>query len=445
MKEEKELELSVDKIYNLPEFQIVRYKEYYLAVAVNLARWLVLENDVQFNILNALINKASIADVLEKYEEYQDDVVLILTQIEATRIDSLNPKSVFSNTRLHLHLTNQCNLHCPHCYMESGKGYDNELSTEEIKELCRNFKSIGGTDVSLTGGEPTTRSDFFDIVEYISELGMKVSVFTNGFFWNEEKVNRFAKWNIEGVQISIDGFDESSNATVRGKGVFDRALNAVDLFVKKHIYVKIAITAPYEIMKEHQAEYISFSKGLIEKYGSDSLEVNFSFFFMPGREISADKITIIKDEYYKLVNEVVTAVYGDTSEDSFVSNISDCIYDSCGYGGLNVMANGDFYFCDRIPDVNKSGNIRDMSITEIRKLMQIAEQAGRIDNFKPCKTCALKYICGGGCRAEYFKQFTETEDITAVDFEKIEPRKCDQQNKEKFYDLMVRTYERFYC
>ena len=445
MEEEKELELSVEKAYDLPEFQIVRYKEYYLAIAVCIARWIVLENDVQLNILNALINKATIADILERYEEYQDDVVAVLTQIEATQIETLEPKSVFRNTRLHLHLTNKCNLHCPHCYMESGKAYNDELSTEEIKKLCRNFKSIGGTDISLTGGEPTVRADFLDIVEYISELGMKVSVFSNGFFWNEKMVARFAKCNIEGVQISIDGYDEQSNSIIRGKGVFERALNAINLFVKYHIYVKVAVTAPYDIIKEHQAEYISFSKGLIDKYGNDSLEINYSYFFMQGRELGADRIKEIKDEYYNLVDEVVKSIYGDISEDSFVSNISDCIYDSCGYGGLNIMANGDFYFCDRIPDVNKSGNIRNMSITEICKLMNIAERAGKIDNFKPCGTCALKYICGGGCRAEYFKQFTQVEDITAVNFGEIEPRKCEQENKEKFYELMLRTYERFYC
>lgn len=69
-------------------------------------------------------------------------------------------------------------------------------------------------------------------------------------------------------------------------------------------------------------------------------------------------ISKIKDEYYKFVDEVVTSVYGEIEEDAFVSDLTDRIQDSCGYGGSNVMANGDFYFCDRIPDVNKSGNIR---------------------------------------------------------------------------------------
>lgn len=445
MDEEKEVELSMDKVYALPTFQLIQHKDCYLAVVADLARWLVLKNDEQLRILIALINGSSIGEILAEFNDSQENILDLLTQIEATGIEMLQKKSVFSNTRLHLHLTNQCNLRCPHCYMESGVAYDNELTTEEIKKLCANFQNVGGTHVSLTGGEPTIRSDLLEIIEYIHRLGMKASVFSNGILWNQEKVQRISACDIEGVQISVDGYDESSNSVVRGPRVFERALKAIDLFITHRIYVKIAVTAPYEILKDHQSEYVAFFKALIEKYGHDVLEINFSYFFMPGRELDVDKIEKNKDEYYKLVDQVVTSIYGDITEDSFVSNIINGVYDSCGYGGLNVMANGDFYFCDRIPDVKKAGNIRSMPFHEIYRRMKIAEEMGKIDYFSPCGSCELKYICGGGCRAEYFKEFTETEDITQVNHKKIQPRKCDKKTKEKFYELMTKTYERFYC
>lgn len=445
MNEEKEIELSTDKVYTLPTLRLIQHKDYYLAIATDLARWLVLKNDKQLHILNALIDGSSIEDVLDKFRNSQEDVLDVLTQIEATGIETLQKKSIFSNTRLHLHLTNQCNLRCPHCYMASGVAFDDELTTKEIKDLCANFRSVGGTHVSLTGGEPTIRSDFLEIVEYIHHLGMKSSVFSNGILWDEERVQRISTYNIEGVQISVDGYDEPTNSVVRGPGVFEQALKAIDLLISHRIYVKIAVTAPYEILKDHQSEYVSFFKGLIEKYGYDALEVNFSYFFMPGRKLGVGKIEEIKDEYYKLVDQVVVSIYGDISEDSFVSNIIDGVYDSCGYGGLNIMANGDFYFCDRIPDVKKVGNIRNMPFSEIYRQMKIAEEMGKIDYFRPCGSCELKYICGGGCRAEYFKDFTETEDIVHINHKNIRPRHCDSKTKEKFYELMTKTYERFYC
>ena len=445
MDEEREVDLPLDKTYQLPKFTFINYNGVTLAIAPEIARWIVADNESQVAIMKDLIKGFSLGDLLEKYGESQDDIVSVLTQIEATGIETFEPKSVFQNTRLHLHLTNRCNMKCPHCYMESGIPYEDELSTEEIKNLCLNFKQIGGTDVSLTGGEPTTRADFFEIVEYLSSIGLRVSIFTNGLFWNESRVKRLALSDIEGVQISIDGYDEESNSVIRGKGAFDKALNAVDEFIKSGIYVKIAVTAPYELIKDNSDKYVEFSRRTLSKYGEEALEFNYSYFFMPGRELDSNAIKEQKTEYFNLVETVAKAVYGDQDEDSFVTNLIDGVYDSCGYGGLNVMANGDFYFCDRIPDVNKSGNVRNIPFDEIAELMKLAERMGKIDNFKPCNTCELKYICGGGCRAEFFRDFTTVSDIKDIDFEKISPRNCGKENKEKIYDLMIRTYERFYC
>lgn len=445
MDEEREAELSLDKVYSLPHFDYVEYGEYRLAIASEFAKWIVLENDNQYEVLKMLVNSKDIQAVLLRFEDHQEDVISVLTQIEAKQLESTQANSVFNNTRLHLHLTNKCNLHCPHCYMNSGAAYTDELTTEEIKTLCNNFRNHGGTNVSLTGGEPTSRSDFLEIAEYISSIGMNVSVFTNGFSWDEGMVDRFSKLSIEGVQVSVDGYNEVSNAVIRGKGVFERALKTIDLFVKHHIYVKIAVTAPYEIIREHQADYVSFSKSLIDKYGYDAIEINYSYFFMPGRELSADKITDLKDEYYRLVDEVVNSVYEDNEVESFVLNVTDCIQDSCGYGGLNVMANGDFYFCDRIPDVKKSGNIRDLPFNKVYSLMKTAEEAGKINHFKPCGSCELRYICGGGCRIEHFKRFAQIEDVANIDYEIIPPRECSLSHKEKIYELMIKTNERFFC
>lgn len=445
MEEEKEVEVSEAKVYHLPAFQIVKYKGQYLAIAAELATWLVLQNEIQLSIFKMLQKNAPVGEIIREYETCQEDIAYVLTQIEAKRIETAAPKSVFSNTKLHLHVTNQCNMRCPHCYMKSGKSHDDELSTDEIKSLCDQFYHADGTDVFLTGGEPTVRPDFFELVEYISRLGMKVSIYSNGLFWNEKRVKRLAAQNVDCIQISIDGYDEWSNSIVRGKNAFERALNAVALFVKYHIFVKIAVTPPYDLIRTHPEKYIRFSKHLLEKYGKEAIQIDYSYFLMPGRNLSAEVVAARKAEYYTLVDQVVTGIYGDTSEDSFVYNISEGICDSCGYGGLNVMSNGDFYFCDRIPDIAKIGNIRDISFKEIRTLMDAAQRAGKIDNFKPCNACELKYICGGGCRAEHFRQFTQLKDITHINFDCIDPRTCSQEDKEKFYELMLKTNERFFC
>ena len=440
---EKEKELSLDKTYKLDDYKLINYKEVCFAIWVEIAKWIVLFNESQAEILSLLKEGKSLESIigLQKYTE--EDFVWVLTQLEAKNIEFTKTKSIFNNKKLHLHLTNKCNMKCPHCYMESGKAYENELTTEQIKKLCEDFAEFGGTDISLTGGEPTIRDDFFEIVEFSTKLGIKISIFTNGTLWTEEMVGKLSHCLLDGVQISIDGYDEETNAKIRGKGSFEKALNAVELFVKHKTKVKIAITAPYETAKLGKEKYIAFSKGLIEKYGEEAIDINYSYFFMPGRNLSKEQVEKQKKEYYDIIDSIVCGVYGDLSENTFVDNlVDDAIFDSCGYGGLNVMANGDFYFCDRIPDVSKAGNITKMPFPEIFRLMKLAEESGRIDNFKPCCSCELKYICGGGCRAEYFRDFTKINDVENIDFSLIQPRICTE--KDRIYDLMLRTNERFF-
>lgn len=108
------------------------------------------------------------------------------------------------------------------------------------------------------------------------------------------------------------------------------------------------------------------------------------------------------------------------------------------------MSNGDVYFCDRIPDASKIVNIREIEYDVLFELIKKACNKGLIDNFRPCNKCELKYICGGGCRAEYFREFTLCKDIDSIDFSKINPRKCDSKHKDFIYNLMIKTNKYFY-
>ena len=65
---QKEVEISQNKVYNLPDFTIIEYQEYFLAVAVNFARGLVLTNRLQLDILNMLQKKKSIGEIFELFD-----------------------------------------------------------------------------------------------------------------------------------------------------------------------------------------------------------------------------------------------------------------------------------------------------------------------------------------------------------------------------------------
>lgn len=438
--------IKLEHVYNLPEFTMVEFQNRIIAIAVDLGKWIILENECQREILQQLCDKRSIGEVLSKFPENQKDIIDILTQIEAKHIlKTCKLSSIFQNNRLHLHVTNQCNLRCPHCYMASGVLLEDELTTDEIKKLCFNFHQYGGKYVSLTGGEPRTRKDFFDIVKYISDLGMRVAIYTNGCLWSEIDIQRLSQYNIEGIQISIDGFDEKTNATIRGKGSFERALATLDLIVKYDIKAIVAVTPSFDLLRNNTKNYVCFANELIKKYGREKVRIDFSYGLLPGRNLTKNDILNFKQEYYQLIDKVVRGVYEDAEQTTFVSNIKDdTIFDGCGYGSLNVVANGDFYFCDRLSDAAKIGNIREMRFEKIYDWMKKAEDLAKIDNLKPCAQCELKYICGGGCRAEFFPGLIQMRDFDNIENIEYAPRICTIEEKHKIYDLMVKANKRFY-
>ena len=92
--------------------------------------------------------------------------------------------------------------------MLSGKSNENELTTEQITTLIYNYKTIAkGTRLTISGGEPTIRADFLEIVKYASELGLEIKLLTNGALLTKTIIETLSQY-ISSVQISIDGFSE---------------------------------------------------------------------------------------------------------------------------------------------------------------------------------------------------------------------------------------------
>lgn len=116
-------------------------------------------------------------------------------------MEKLNFKS------LYFEITHFCNQRCRHCYLDGGihnKLY--ELDTNQINGIIKRFNEQGGRFITITGGEPFTRNDIFEILDYIDNLNMKFLVATNCLLLNEEKINRLSQYkNLNGIHTSILG------------------------------------------------------------------------------------------------------------------------------------------------------------------------------------------------------------------------------------------------
>ena len=82
--------------------------------------------------------------------------------------------------------------------------------------------------VNIGGGEPTIRSDFWELVEYATDHHVGVKFSTNGSRITDEVAARLAGSDYVDVQISLDGATAEVNDAVRGAGSYDTAVSAME-------------------------------------------------------------------------------------------------------------------------------------------------------------------------------------------------------------------------
>ena len=122
---------------------------------------------------------------------------------------------------IRLSITDVCNFKCGYCLPNGFKidKSDNRtfLSLEEIKRLAKGLSELGVSKIRLTGGEPTIRKDFYEIVKVIKKNSgiNKTVITTNGY-----KLDKFAEQLVEsgldGINISIDSLDKNKFHKITG-------------------------------------------------------------------------------------------------------------------------------------------------------------------------------------------------------------------------------------
>ena len=141
-------------------------------------------------------------------------------------------------------LTRRCNLRCRHCYTTSADvHFPGELTHEQAMGVLDDLKGFGIPALILSGGEPLSRFDFFELAERAKELQFRhLSLSTNGTLINAENAQRIADLGFDYVGISLDGIGQM-NDWFRGlDGAYDAALTGVRELLKRDVKVGLRFT-----------------------------------------------------------------------------------------------------------------------------------------------------------------------------------------------------------
>lgn len=211
----------------------------------NNCRWLKISKECFELLQESIQNKISVEKLLDSFineddREYFIELIKKLCSFEA--IVSTDKKCK-KEMGIYLVVTNRCNLKCSHCCVDAGKNNKQTdiLSTIDIFSIIDKLKELNPANITVTGGEPLMRDDIFEILKYLSlNYEGKVFLMTNGLLINEDNVKSIIPY-VNHIDISVDGVDEETCSSVRGKGVFNKVLDAVDLLHKNN-FNKISLS-----------------------------------------------------------------------------------------------------------------------------------------------------------------------------------------------------------
>ena len=148
---------------------------------------------------------------------------------------------------IRLSITDVCNFKCGYClpngYQKDKSDNRTFLSLEEVQRLAKGLSELGVSKIRLTGGEPTVRKDFFDIVKILKQnSGIKKTVITTNGYKLDQLVGQIIESGLDGINISIDSLDKNKFHQITGHDRLDEILRGIEKLQKLN-FKKIKINA----------------------------------------------------------------------------------------------------------------------------------------------------------------------------------------------------------
>ncbi|MDB9831607.1 GTP 3',8-cyclase MoaA [Candidatus Pelagibacter sp.] len=138
---------------------------------------------------------------------------------------------------IRLSITDVCNYKCTYCLPQGYKKTTGDtrsfMSTEEISRLAKALSELGVCKIRLTGGEPTVRKDFFNILKDMKQNSNipKVTITTNGYEL-DKIAEQLHEAGLDGINISIDSLNRETFKKLTGHDRLPEILEGIKILQK---------------------------------------------------------------------------------------------------------------------------------------------------------------------------------------------------------------------
>ena len=249
--------------------------------------------------------------------------------------------------------TTGCNASCSYCCERGMAPFSMNVDTAEaIGDYLLRRGNPQGINLTWFGGEPLLNIAVIRrITRVVSpRISFQSSIVTNGLFFNEAMIFEAVKdWNLDHVQITLDGMEQIHNHRkafkIPGVNAFQIIIRNIELLLNQGVNVTVRMNFD----EENFEDIMSLSDFLYEQFGSDNRFSTYSFpIFQSVTSALVDK--------WKSFEMNVMSRFGNESVSfprSFPEN--SCMADD-GYS-IVITPDGKLCLCEQLCDSSFVGSV----------------------------------------------------------------------------------------
>lgn len=388
------------KIYKDVDFQ--QLKNDFIEFLVDLAdrKFVVLgetpeeldANDIEFSY--SLENPKT---MIEDFSQQTDQRVTKSTQDYNFEMNSIKPQL----SGLQFELTSRCNERCIHCYIPNGKkntGHD--MPTSKVCDLLDQYATMGGLQVTMSGGEVLMHKDIGIILRYCRQKDFKISLLTNLIALRDVQIPMLKEVNLSIIQTSLYSMNPEIHDTITTvKGSFTRTKAAIEKLVAADIPVQISCP----VMKVNYKGY----KDILQYAQSLKIKAQTDYIMMAQSDCDTSNLAnrISLEETEELLRDIIEydidyreniltqRPVSDEIEFNFETFIKQPV---CGVGinSCCITENGDVYPCAGW-QAYVLGNVYEQSLQEIWEKSEKINDLRKVTQsaFPKCLKCEARNFC----------------------------------------------------
>lgn len=288
------------------------------------------------------------------------------------------------NKKIDLKVGYLCNNDCIHCAIRQtresliGQKIETELTTNQLKALIDQY-CCEYDKVTITGGEPTIRKDFLDIIQYASNRFKFVELQTNGRrLANKKILDVLANLNNVVYTIALHGTtSDVHDCVTRRKHSFDQTIRGIRAITKlpnkPNVTIKFVLT---NYNKNDVVSVVQLAKRL------ECSQINIAYVHGCTNDHEMLELMLPSFQQLKILINQAIQVGNQLGIDVTVESFPLCVIDTCHYQNVDDLKLKTIYV-DVVP-VSENKYNWNKERAETNKLKK-----------NQCNNCCLQNNCEG--------------------------------------------------